>query len=390
MRSIIIKPFFDSELFTLIVEIERLCAIGKAPLPESPLFDDLRRLFFVCESVWSARIEGNHTTVAQYVEAVREGAPNLLTRESYREIANLDETLRWIETVVGDEKITEAFVRELHRRAVDGLNALDGEGDLTPGEYRREPVRILNATHEPPNPGDVAPLMRDFLDWLDEDVRPQQELLRIALAHWRLVWIHPFRNGNGRVARLLTYALLVKRGFFGRGLILNPTAICCQRRTEYYNRLGEADRAYARLQKENASNDAIRGLENWCSFLLGGLKQELESTARLLNRDFIVKEIVVPALDRARRYEKLLPIEVKTALATLRLGRARVGDVVKELKGESSQTAIRQAWRSLRDKGLLTPLHDNGRVYRFTVGWFLYPSIIERFEATNLTKTPLK
>ena len=390
MKSIEFEPSFNSELCALVIEIERLCAIGKATKPESPLLDDLRWLFFVCESVWSARIEGNHTTVAQYVEAVYERAPTLFTLDSLREITNLVGTIQWIETVVGDEKITETFVRELHKRAVDGLDAFNGEGDATPGEYRREPVRILNATHEPPDSGDVAPFMRELLDWLDERAQLQQELLRIALAHWRLVWIHPFRNGNGRVARLLTYALLVKKGFFGHGLILNPTAICCQRRTEYYNRLGEADRAYADFQKREVPVDAAKGFENWCVFLLGGLKQELQSTIRLIDRNFIVKEIIAPALDRARRYEKLLPIEVKVALTTLRLERARVGDVINELKNEPSTSAIRQAWRSLREKGLLTPVRKNGRVYRFTIGKFLYSSIIDRFEAMNLTQLPLR
>ncbi len=384
-----IQPSFDSELCALIIEIERLCASG-ASLPTSPLFNDLQFLFFICESVASARIEGNHTTVAEYVDAELSNAPTLLTREPHREIKNLIVSLSWATENVGEWKITEAFVRELHKRAVDGLDAINGEGDSSPGQYRREPVKILNAAHTPPDPGDVPALMSDLLDWLDEPVAPQFQLIRIALAHWRFVWIHPFRNGNGRVARLLTYALLIKRRLIKSGLLFNPTAICCRQREEYYARLGTADRAFSLLLQNETSPSATAGLEEWAFFLLNGVKMELESTARLLNPEFMTNEIVAPALDRARRFEKLLPLEQKIALVALRLGTARLSDVAEELQTDASKRAVQNAWRALRTKGLIMPIRPNGRVFRFAVSPFLYPSIIERFVATNMTLTPLK
>ncbi|MBK9184423.1 MAG: Fic family protein [Ignavibacteria bacterium] len=50
--------------------------------------------------------------------------------------------------------------------------------------------------------------------------------MRIAIAHHRCAAIHPFRNGNGRVVRLLTYAMLIRDGYrIDQGRIINPTAV---------------------------------------------------------------------------------------------------------------------------------------------------------------------
>ena len=53
------------------------------------------------------------------------------------------------------------------------------------------------------------------------------DLIKVAIAHHRFVWIHPFGNGNGRVVRLLTYALLIKYGFGANKLELGTVFVNC-------------------------------------------------------------------------------------------------------------------------------------------------------------------
>jgi Fic family protein len=63
--------------------------------------------------------------------------------------------------------------------------------------------------------------------------------MKVAQVHHRVGWIHPFKNGNGRVVRLLTYAMLIQYGFNERagGRVLNPTAVFCNNRDIYYDML---------------------------------------------------------------------------------------------------------------------------------------------------------
>jgi Fic family protein len=73
---------------------------------------------------------------------------------------------------------------------------------------------------------------------------PKYDLVKVAVAHHRFGWVHPFSNGNGRSVRLLTYALLIKYGFNVNtgGRVLNPTAVFCNDRDRYYAMLAEGDR----------------------------------------------------------------------------------------------------------------------------------------------------
>ena len=102
--------------------------------------------------------------------------------------------------------------------------------------------------------------MDELIDFVTREDDPRYDLIKIAIAHHRFVWIHPFTNGNGRTVRLFTYALLMKYGFRVETAqrILNPTAVFCNDREAYYNMLMEAD----------TGTDA--GLEAWCEYVLGG------------------------------------------------------------------------------------------------------------------------
>ena len=62
-------------------------------------------------------------------------------------------------------------------------------------------------------------MMQELIDFVNKEDTPKYDLLKIAIAHHRFVWIHPFENGNGRVVRLFTYALLLKFVFKSRDKI---------------------------------------------------------------------------------------------------------------------------------------------------------------------------
>jgi Fic family protein len=97
--------------------------------------------------------------------------------------------------------LTPELVFSLHRTAMDRL--------LTnPGEYRQYDVGITHSTHQPPPWQHVPPLMADFYEYINEQWNKKDLVVLSAQTMWRINWIHPFENGNGRTARAVSYLVL--------------------------------------------------------------------------------------------------------------------------------------------------------------------------------------
>jgi Fic-DOC domain mobile mystery protein B len=112
------------------------------------------------------------------------------------EFRNIVAAEEWAFTVRAEEVLTEDFVRELHRR-------MYGDVWAWAGDFRRRQTNIGVA------PAQIREQLRMLLDdtafWIEKQTWPTDELL--ARFHHRLVWLHPFRNGNGRHARLMADVL---------------------------------------------------------------------------------------------------------------------------------------------------------------------------------------
>jgi Fic family protein len=126
-------------------------------------------------------------------------------------------------------------------------------------------VAIQNSSFVPPDPIRVLDYLEELLTFINQEISPKYHLLITALAHHRMAWIHPFDSGNGRLIRMFTYALLIKQGFKVKsGRILNPTAIFCMDRYEYYDMLALAD------------TGEEKNVLKWCTYVLQGLLKEIE------------------------------------------------------------------------------------------------------------------
>ena len=356
----LVSPVFDDPLTDLILELDhqRKFVLGGTSPPH--LFFELKRLFHLLETLGSARIEGNRTTIAELVDRT------LVPRddnERIREVVNLEKALSWVEQVwsSGPEtfRIDHSLIRELQRLVTVDLSA-QGEGDTTPGQYRTGAVRISGAEHQPPEPSDVFPLMDELLVFLNREDSPKYDLIKIALVHHRFAWIHPFSNGNGRTVRLLTYAMLLKSGFRVGGAkaatrILNPTAVFCVDRNIYYQNLARADKG----------DDP--GLLSWCSYVLGGLKTELEKVSRLLDFDWLSAHILTPAIHELHQKNGLSDHERAILLRTLHEPYAIKNADIRPLLGSLGQVQTSRILADLRGRKLLMPTPDSERKYQLGI-----------------------
>ena len=105
------------------------------------VFFQLKYLFHMLESLGSARIEGNRTTLAAVIENRLEGLSS--TDEKMLEIENMEKAMDFIDVNIKTSSLDRAFICELHHLTVKDLTPPPkGEGDNTPGVYRAENVNI--------------------------------------------------------------------------------------------------------------------------------------------------------------------------------------------------------------------------------------------------------
>lgn len=125
------------------------------------------------------------------------------------------------------------------------------------GAFRIGRVVISNSAHAPPNPADVPALVEDFCDYINQNFERLSAVHLAAYALWRLNWIHPFSDGNGRTSRIVSYILLCARLRCRLpGAMTIPEQIASGK-TPYYAALEDGDRAFRDGRIDVSSMEAI-------------------------------------------------------------------------------------------------------------------------------------
>ena len=218
----------DSRLLKRIEE-KKSTLDSLRPLPEAAL----RRLREDVEIEWiyhSNAIEGSTITLQETRLILETGLTigGKSLREHF-EVTNHHEAIQYVEALVNEESVVTPFnVRQIHKLVLAKID------DDSAGNYRETQVRIAGAKHRPPDAWEIPARMTAWGEWLIEAEKDLHTVVLAALAHHRLVHIHPFVDGNGRTARLLMNLLLMKAGY--------PPAVISQRdRQTYYRVLALAD-----------------------------------------------------------------------------------------------------------------------------------------------------
>lgn len=363
------KIDFDMPITDLIMELEQLrYKIVRGTTPPY-IFYQIRNVFQIIESISSTRIEGNNTTIADYIESTKISSEVPSTHEQIEEIRNIEKAMQYIEATIDDTPISLHFIRELHALAVNGLNP-NKEGAAHPGQFRKGNVKIGGAKHVPVDALQVDPLMQELVDFANEECSPKYDLLKIAMIHHRFVWIHPFENGNGRVVRLFTYALLLKYVFKSKDRIINPTAVFCSDRKAYYYYLALADEG------------TDEGLIKWAEYMLTGLKSEIEKLDNLLDKSYLKTNIILPALKHAFENKYITELDYKI-LQVACDSIIQSADIAKVMPGSTSSERSR-AIRSLIDRNMLMPIKENARKYYIHFNFnYLLRSIMVQLDANG-------
>lgn len=163
-------------------------------------------------------IEGIILTPEEIQNAFNKDEKGITLKESERTSVNLKQTydyvIKYVEMNIG-ELISESVIKQIHKYITQDLNELSN----TPGEYRKFQVQfgiprryaLLQTESE------VVDSMKKFVEWLNAPLKEPFSnfpIIKANLAHYYLVEIHPFGDGNGRTARALEALILYKNGKF--------------------------------------------------------------------------------------------------------------------------------------------------------------------------------
>jgi Fic family protein len=177
------------------------------------------------------------------------------------EVINHKEAIQYVESLIQNpEPITAFHVRQIHKLILTNID------DENAGSYRKTQVRIAGAPIIPPESWQINSLMTEWADWVASTERSIHPVALAALAHHRLVAIHPFVDGNGRTARLVMNLLLMRRGY-------PPTVILRTNRRQYYSVLAQADSG----KTEALVNFVGRAVENSLNLYLEACTPRVKS-----------------------------------------------------------------------------------------------------------------
>ena len=176
----------------------------KRPLTEG----EVKRLYddFMVEYTYNSNaIEGNTLTLRETELVLRGLTVDQKPLKDHLEVVGHKDAFYFvIDLVKGKAEITESIIRQIHSLVL-------ADKPMDKGVYRRIPVRIMGAHHEPAQPYLIEPKMYALLQDYKKDERNIAE--KLAEFHIRFEGIHPFIDGNGRTGRLLINLELMKAGY---------------------------------------------------------------------------------------------------------------------------------------------------------------------------------
>ena len=157
-------------------------------------------------------------------------------------------------------KLRPSILLDLNRCAIDGL-------DVFAGNWRPGPVEISDSKHAPPEACTVPSYVEELCDYINDNWNTSKALHLAAMTMWRLNWIHPFTDGNGRTARAASYLVLcAHQARLLPGTPTIPEQIVAAR-APYYEALEKADDAYVK-NGANLASSVVSEAENMMGTML--------------------------------------------------------------------------------------------------------------------------
>lgn len=337
----------------------------------------LAGLVRIMNSYYSNLIEGHHTRPAD-IERALEGrlAQNEERRNLQVEAAAHVRVQAHIDSLAAKDELPEPasteFLSDLHRRfyadvshSLRTLRNGANEYVMEPGAFRSEPVHdVAVGRHQPPASHRVAEFMSYFaVRYKMHDRGRTTRVLMAAAAHHRFNYIHPFPDGNGRVSRLMSHAMLLAAGVGAHGLwsISRGLARGLGDRDEYKRRLDATD-APRESDLDGRGNLSQKALVDWTEWFLLVCADQIRFMASL----FELQQLGRRMRSYAEKDAELGEVGARILEEAAVRGEFARGEI-ERITGQPERTA-RRTLKRIIDRGILASETPKGPVsLRFTL-----------------------
>jgi Fic family protein len=147
-------------------------------------------------------------------------------------------------------KLRHGPIMQLHKAALEGLHPLAGT-------FRNTPVKIQGSVHQPPEAAFVADEVQLMCEYVNDHWSTKSAVHLAAYVLWKMNWIHPFADGNGRTARAVSYVVLsIKLDSLLPGTPTIPDQIATNK-SPYYKALEAADTEWAKDKVDVSELEAV-------------------------------------------------------------------------------------------------------------------------------------
>ncbi|MBT4855958.1 Fic family protein [bacterium] len=266
------KPNYiiSSFIATCLMKIEALTKEIES-LPLTPMvLATLRETAALQSTYYSTKIEGNRLTKKEVEEVLFKGERLRGKERDEKEILGYYEALSWLENLALTKKhLDEKMIKKLHALIMGG-----GRKTVTPTAYRDGQNVIKDGAtgrivYLPPEAADVSSLIKELIQWINHAVETGVPIpLIAAIFHYQFATIHPYYDGNGRTARLITTFLLHRYGYDLKG-IYSLDAYYADNLTDYYGSLSVGSHNYY-------MGRADEDITPWISYFCIGVEKSFE------------------------------------------------------------------------------------------------------------------
>lgn len=353
----------------------------------------LSQLLRGMNSYYTNKIEGQHTLPSQLESALKKqfSADENISRKQRMAIAHM-EAEAWAETHYANidwrsllqPQVVCALHEKLFAPLPEGDRIIHDPDDSTrdyvmqPGVLRTREVRV--GEHEAPAAASVPQFMQRFADVYQTTRDGELALVAVAAAHHRLAWIHPFADGNGRVARLHSHLLLQRMGLTNGAW--SPLRGLARTQQMYYLRLAQADMP-RHGDLDGRGNLSEQRLAEFVDYFLDVCIDQTRFMSGMLNMQTIRERVRACVAFESARSGSGIKMEAELALYTLCMsGPLERGDF-KRITGLAARTAERLL-RELELRGLVRSDTPKGKVIfgvPFHALRFYFPNLWPEAEA---------
>jgi Fic family protein len=253
----------------------------------------LRGLLRAMNSYYSNRIEGQHTLPLEIEQALRSDYSNdadkarrqrlalaHMATEAQLEQRSTGAGVHWTAQQVWGAQMVQDIHQDLFARLPDTDRVLDDGTVLAPGALRTQEVSV--GVHAAPVAAQLPQFLKRWGSFYSHVRRGELQVLAIAASHQRLAWVHPFRDGNGRVARLHTHLALAHAGLTNG--LWSPLRGFARTHEAYYAHLAAAD-AHRAGDLDGRGNLSEAALVKWIAYVLVQCADQVAFMTHMLDLD---------------------------------------------------------------------------------------------------------